>query len=472
MDDTRTAGDAPAKGGALAWYALAVLTLVILFAGVDRQVLVVLGEFVRVSLGMNDLQLGLLQGPPVAILIVLATYPLSWLADRVDRRWVLAGSILVWSIAVIGCGLARSYSALFVAAALVGIGEAAVGPATLAAIPDLFPRRKWQLANSIFQMATTGGSALTFAICGQLSVFAASLRPGLSPSLSELEPWRLTFFLAAVPAPLMILVLATLPRLHALERASGSAASAAPLREDARLGPFLKAHRGAFVRLFGAFALSNIGYVALMGWIVVLCIRDFGQTAAQVGAGISTASLAALPLSFAISVFLSRRYADRVGPAFPILVTGATLIASSFAIAGLLMASSARQVFEIIFVAYLLNSVGTMLLPTAIQTLVPASARARLVGVNIIITGLVAPIAAPLVGLLSDRFGHAPGALLHAILIVCLPSLLAGGILLWLNRRSFERASLAARELEAGLAEPEVVSSAGGDPNRGEQIPE
>ncbi len=443
-----------ARAGAppLAWYALGVLTLVILFAGVDRQVLVVLGEAVRVSLGMNDLQLGLLQGPPVAILIVLATYPLAWLADRVDRRMVLAGSIVIWSVAVILCGFARSYPALFVAAALVGIGEAAVGPTTLAAIPDLFPRRSWQLANSIYSMATSAGSALTFAICGQLSVLAASIGPGLPAPLAALESWRVTFLLAAVPAPLMVLLLATLPRLHA--PAFTPAMPAAPVGDPAQFGPFLKRHRGAIARLFGSFALSNLGYAALMGWIVVLCIRDYGQTAAQVGSGITLASLASLPLSFLISLALSRRYAERVGPAFPIVVLATTLIASAALIATLLFATTALQIYLVIFFGFLLNTTGAMLLPTALQTLVPAGARARLIGINIIVTGLVAPLAAPLVGYLSDRFGKEHGSLLHAILIICVPSLLAGGVLLWSSRRSFERASAAARDLEAASGQP------------------
>ena len=87
-----------------AWYILFVLTAATLFAFVDRQVLTLSAEPIRTAFELSDLQLGLLQGTGIAIFAGLASYPLAWLADRVDRRLVLAGSI-VWPGGVVGCGL-------------------------------------------------------------------------------------------------------------------------------------------------------------------------------------------------------------------------------------------------------------------------------------------------------------------------------------------------------------------------------
>jgi MFS family permease len=89
-----TAGLAPQADSAesapvSAWYALGVLTLVTLFAFIDRGVLVLQAEVIRKEFNLSDLQLGFLQGTGVAIFAALASYPLGWLADRFDRRVVL-----------------------------------------------------------------------------------------------------------------------------------------------------------------------------------------------------------------------------------------------------------------------------------------------------------------------------------------------------------------------------------------------
>ena len=75
--------DEPAAG---AWYALGVLTVVLLFATVDRAVLILLAQPVKESLGLSDLQLGLVQGTGIAVFAALATFPLGWLADKIGRR--------------------------------------------------------------------------------------------------------------------------------------------------------------------------------------------------------------------------------------------------------------------------------------------------------------------------------------------------------------------------------------------------
>ena len=129
-----------------AWYALGVLTLVTLFSFVDRGVLILQAEVIRKAFSLSDVQLGFLQGPGVAIFAALAAYPVAWLADRYDRRAVLAGSVLFWSLAVIGSGLAQTYEQMVLACALVGAGEAGLVPIVYALIPDLFPEKRRQTA--------------------------------------------------------------------------------------------------------------------------------------------------------------------------------------------------------------------------------------------------------------------------------------------------------------------------------------
>ena len=88
-----------ASAGALAWFGLAVLVIVAFFANIDRQILVLLTEPIRQDFGLSDLQIGLLQGAGIALFAGAAALPIGWVADRVDRRLVLAVCILVWSAA-------------------------------------------------------------------------------------------------------------------------------------------------------------------------------------------------------------------------------------------------------------------------------------------------------------------------------------------------------------------------------------
>jgi MFS family permease len=193
-----------------AWYALAVLVATNLFAMVDRQIFLLLAEPIRKALALSDLQLGLLQGTGIALFTALASYPLGWLSDRLDRRWVLASCIAVWSAAVLACGMAQDFVQLLLASALVGAGEAGLGPIVYALIPLLFFGAQRQLANSIFAVTAVGGGALALALSGQLVTWVESARPSLPMALQGLEGWRLSFFAAAMPAPLMILLVLTI----------------------------------------------------------------------------------------------------------------------------------------------------------------------------------------------------------------------------------------------------------------------
>jgi MFS family permease len=413
---------------------------VTLFAFVDRQVLVLLAEQIRIALGLSDFQLGLLQGTGIAIFTGIAIYPLAWLADRFDRRLVLAGSIIAWSLAVVGCGFAQTYPQMLLASAMVGAGEAGLAPLVFAAIPDLFDRRTRQLANSVFAVAGTMTGALAMVLGGQLIAGAEALRPTLPADLQTLETWRLSFLLAALPAPLMVLLVLTVP----LNRR----AARAPVQSDVTALPvtpagpsfadFFKQHAAPLTKLYGAFGIANFGYQALLAWIVVISMRSFGQTPAQVGAAIGAANLVAVPMAFAASLLLSRWLLPRIGPVFPFRAIWVGYALSSVVLAGLALADDILTVYVLIGVGYAINGTTGMLLPTGLQNLAPPALRARFVAVNGVVNLTLAALAPPLVGLLSDHFSDAhPNALMLSSLAVSVPALVTAALLLRSGERRF-----------------------------------
>jgi sugar phosphate permease len=75
------------------WTVLVMLTLVYTFNFIDRQILVILQEPIKADLGLSDAQLGLLSGFSFALVYVTAGIPIAWLADRSNRRNIVAASL-------------------------------------------------------------------------------------------------------------------------------------------------------------------------------------------------------------------------------------------------------------------------------------------------------------------------------------------------------------------------------------------
>lgn len=456
-DGAQASGVAPA----VAVYALLVLTLVTLFALVDRQILILVSETIRKQLRLSDLQLGLLTGTAVTLFAALAAYPLGWLGDRYDRRWVLAGCIVTWSLACAACGLAQTYPQLLVASALVGAAEAGLVPITYAMIPSLFRPQRLQIANSTFAMATGIGGSATIALCGALTGGVELARAHLPAALQALEGWRLSFFAAALPAPLMVALLLSLPGrrpvrpvrpgLHDQVASQVASQVAQSVRSGvALLQPHLRAHRRTFIHFFGGVGLSFVGFHAVGGWIANLLIRQFGQTPEQVGSGMGAAGVAGLLVGFAVSAFGVRGYAARLGPRLPLRVLWLAALASVCVNVALMLATSAMQVYVIFGVQIGCVTLGGMLYVTALQGLAPAPLRARVVALQTIINSLAGAVAVPLVGLVSDQLKHLPNGLMVAATAVATPVLLVSAWLLWRGEQPYEQTAQANARLDAG----------------------
>jgi MFS family permease len=93
-----------------------------------------------------------------------------------DKRYILAGSIAVWSSCLALAGLAQSFEQLFIASALVGAGEAGLVPIAIAIVPELFRERQRQLANSLLLVGARLGTGLMIAVCGWVLVAAEPAR--------------------------------------------------------------------------------------------------------------------------------------------------------------------------------------------------------------------------------------------------------------------------------------------------------
>jgi predicted MFS family arabinose efflux permease len=430
-----------------AWYALAVLTLVSLFAFVDRGVLVLQAEVIRRQLGLSDLQLGILQGTAVSLFAAAASYPLGWLADRFDRRRVLIGCVVFWSLAVVGAGLAQGYGQLVLACALVGAGEAGLVPLVYALIPDLFPEKRRQLANSIYTLGSGAASAAALALCGQVIGWVEAWRPALPAAMQALDGWRLSFFAVALPAPLMVLLITTIALQsggHGGRQMAGSEPHATvPMR------PFVRQHQRMFVCFIGGVGLTTFGFNAVGSWVAVIYIRVFGQTAQQVGAVLGSVALVGTAVGFLISVFGVRWFGSRLDGRLQVRALGLAALSAALLFMLMPLAGSATQMYAIHGVYIALAYAAIMLYPTVLQGMVPRRMRARLVAITGVVGAIATACASPATGMVSDHFGHLSNGLLVAAVVVAVPALLAAVALFFLCERSYVQTAAAAARADA-----------------------
>lgn len=408
----------------LAWYGLAVLIAATILAAVDRQILVLLAEPIRQSLGLSDTRLGLLQGAGIALFSGAAAFPIGWLADRYGRRMVLAACVLVWTAATGACGLATDFGSLFAAAIGLGIGEAGLAPIVYGLIPDMVPARKRALANGIYAVAAIFGAGIGIGLSGSLIESIGSLRPLLPAAVHDLEPWRLSFFAVALPGPLVAMMILAI-RLKPSVAAPSGDAPAAP----ASLMHYVREHGATVLWVFGGTGMAGLGISALAAWAPVVASRNFGDSPQVVGHGIGLGYLAGTVVGALLGGFGLKRLRDRVGLATPLRVMVIGFALSALASAGLAVATSALHVYLLFGLQVAFLIAGTVLAPTVLQDMTPPALRSRVIALGSVCTVLLSALSPVLVGLVSDALQGRTDALPLSVALVASLSMVLGAVL-------------------------------------------
>jgi MFS family permease len=132
---------------------------------VDRSIIGIIGQSVKVDLLLSDAQLGLLGGLAFALLYTSVGIPIARIAERANRVNLISVSILVWSCCTALCGFAQNFLQLLIFRAGVGIGEAGLSPAAHSLISDYFEPWRRASALAIYALGIPVG-AMVGAIAG------------------------------------------------------------------------------------------------------------------------------------------------------------------------------------------------------------------------------------------------------------------------------------------------------------------
>ncbi|MFM0662958.1 MFS transporter [Paraburkholderia sediminicola] len=428
-----------------AWYALFVLVLAAVMSYVDREVLVLMAEPMKRAFNLTDARLGLLQGGGVALFAGIAALPIGWLADRFDRRIILVVCVCVWSTATAFCGLASNFPQLFAASIGLGIGEGALVPVVYGLIPELFPPTQRVFANALFAIAVSLGAGLGLVLAGA-AVDIANTASIAFPSLIEgLETWRVSFFVVALPAPLLVVLVMLIRTPKARPRGE------ADTHSDGANSVFgyISARGAALFGFFGTFGLSGLSLTALMNWIPVVAMRTFHADPNQVGKALGTVivvgSIGGFLISNIIASWGRRRHAVRAS-----LMTCILGFALAAALCGLFpFAANADQLYGVVALQLICVMSGSMLMPSIMQNISPPHMRSQLASLGALLTVIISAFSPVLVGMVSDHMSAVDRPLLTAIIYVSAGGFALGAVLLFQARAAVVAAIEALQAVEA-----------------------
>lgn len=194
-------------------YALTILVLGYTSSHVDRNIMGILMEPVKADLMLTDTQLGFLSGIAFAIFYATLGIPIALVADRGNRRNIIAWAIAIWSGMTAVCGLAQNFWQLALARIGVGIGEAGSSPPSHSMIADMYPPEERASAMAIYSLGVYFGVMIGFLVGGWVAVWYG---------------WRAAFFVVGLPG----LILALIVRYTLVEPPRGGADGIAPEKHD------------------------------------------------------------------------------------------------------------------------------------------------------------------------------------------------------------------------------------------------
>lgn len=420
---------------AYSWYVVFILLLAYTLSFIDRMILSLLVTPVRAALNISDTQFSLLIGLAFALFYTLAGLPLAWIADRFSRRNLIVGGITVWSFMTLLCGTATNYAGLFLARVGVGVGEATLSPAAYSMLSDYFPREKLARAIAVYSIGVPLGSGIALML-GALVIKAILAAPAIDlPLIGQVEAWRLTFALVALPGLFLALLMLTVREPFR----RGRAAETATPESASNFAGHVKHHRAALGCLFAGMSLIGMVMYGSIAWIPAFLARTypisitdaglwFGAIMALCGAG------GLLLGGFIADGMFARGRAD----AHIRTMRLSLLLGGPFLILTPLMPSSALALTLLApgFLLITMHGVGSV----ALQLITPNEYRARITALYFFVVNLIGLGLGPTaIALVTDMVFRDDNALRYSIFLVSAVALPVAALILSLGLAPFRR---------------------------------
>ena len=250
---------------------LALLALVYIFSYIDRQVVAILIEPIKNEFGATDTEMGLLTGLAFGLLYAALGVPVGKLADRKNRRTIVAVACGLWSLATMACGFAGQFWQLLLARMSVAVGEAGGMAPSISIVSDLYPPKQRSFMISLFMMGPHLGVLIGLALGGWIA---------------QHYGWRSTFIWFGVPGLLLaalVFLLVREPRRGGFETAEAMA----QIQHQPIESMWTQVRRLLSVTAFRRLAFA-CGFAGLAGygygiWTPSFLVRTHGMSIAHAG---------------------------------------------------------------------------------------------------------------------------------------------------------------------------------------------
>jgi MFS family permease len=301
------AGDWPPPSRA--WYALAMLSVGLMIATIDRGILTLLVAPIKADLHLTDTQFTILHGWAFVSVYAVLGLPIARLADRGSRRLIIAVGMAFWSVMTAVCGFAQSFLAFFVARAGVGAGESAYAPATFSILQDSFPPAQLPRAFAIMSIGFSYGASFGVILGAGLLLIATDLTAFLEPWFGAMNPWQGVLILCALPGIVLAALMFTVrePRRRGLLPGTPPR-SAVPVRDVFR---FFSDNGRTYVPMFIAMGIKAMLTFGTGFWLPELFRRTFDWPVPKTALLQGTLGLIVAPLGLLLGGFLAERLARR-----------------------------------------------------------------------------------------------------------------------------------------------------------------
>jgi MFS family permease len=394
-------------------YTLFVLTVVVMFTVLDRQVLALVIEPLKHDFGISDTQAALLLGAAFSLTYAIAGMPIARIADSHNRRNLVAACTAFWSLATMACGVAQNYTHMFLARLGIGIGESGYGPATWSMVTDSLPRERVAFGTSMLAIGAMLGTGLALFVGGGALALVSHLPPIDVPLLGTVRSWQWAFFIVGAPGLLWALVVLTLrePARRGLKQ--GEKATAAKVSEVAR---YMAADWRTYTAIIGGGAMKILLSLGSTQWGPTLMRREFGWELSKIGLIQGGIMVVCAPLGLLIGGKLAERMAlqGRSDANLRVVLWGLvvsvplSVLYPLMPTPGLLLTLFALNSF--------FASLGTGPGIAAFQVITPNAMRAQVSSVSQFSTNVLAFALGPLiVALFTDYLFHDPQQLKYSM---------------------------------------------------------
>lgn len=278
------------------WVVVALLWGVALLNYMDRQMLATMRPSIQVDIAElhSATNFGYLMA--VFLWIYGLMSPVSGIfADKFNRKWIIVGSLFVWSGVTFAMGYATHFQQLYWLRAIMGVSEALYIPAALSLIADFHSDKTRSLAIGIHMTGLYMGQALG----------------GFGATVAATYSWQSAFHSFGLIGMVYALVLVAF--LREKNGARGTAAQPAHGSTGTSLWKNLRAllSNGSFWIILLYFAVVSIPGWAVKNWLPTLFSDNLHIDMAQAGP-LSTITIAAASfLGVIVGGVLSDRWSQK-----------------------------------------------------------------------------------------------------------------------------------------------------------------